>query len=209
MKTAIPLLADVRVASPCHSSWNTMKGDEQTRYCGLCRKNVYNLSEMTRQEAENLIREKEGKLCVRYYQRADGTVLTKDCPIGVAVVRRVLLARAVSASALLVTVIALFGKNLLVSDTPLAITGAIMPPQSITVGEIEPVESPNPRITLDKIAIEPPVRDEAILGGLTYKGIPDPDEVRDDTLLEKLRRETQPRFEPMPPAGTLTPLKEP
>ena len=98
MKTAIPLLADVRVASPCHSSWNTMKGDEQTRYCGLCRKNVYNLSEMTRQEAENLIREKEGKLCVRYYQRADGTVLTKDCPIGVAVVRRVLLARAVSAS---------------------------------------------------------------------------------------------------------------
>ena len=79
----------------------------------------------------------------------------------------------------------------------------------MTVGEIEPVESPNPRITLDKIAIEPPVRDEAILGGLTYKGIPDPDEVRDDTLLEKLRRETQPRFEPMPPAGTLTPLKEP
>ena len=82
MKTDIPLLADVRVASPCHAAWDNMKGDEQTRFCGLCRKNVYNLSEMTRQEAENLIREKEGKLCVRYYQRTDGTVLTKDCPIG-------------------------------------------------------------------------------------------------------------------------------
>ena len=209
MKTAIPLLADIRVASPCHSSWNNMKGDEQTRYCGLCRKNVYNLSEMTRHEAENLIREKESKLCVRYYQRADGTVLTKDCPIGVAVVRRVLLARAVSASALLVTVIALFGKNLRVSDTPLATKSAPMPTRSITLGELEPVEPPTPRIIVGKIAIEPPVRDEAVLGGLAYKQIPNPDEAREDKMLEKLRRERQPSLEPLPPKGTLKSLNEP
>ena len=43
---------------------------------------------MTGQEAASLIREKEGKLCVRFYQRADGTVLTQDCPTGVAAVRR-------------------------------------------------------------------------------------------------------------------------
>src|SRR5581483_9913884 len=30
-----------------------------------------------------LVRDKEGRMCVRMYQRADGTVLTSDCPVGV------------------------------------------------------------------------------------------------------------------------------
>jgi hypothetical protein len=34
---------------------------------------------MSREEAENLIRHKEGRLCVRYVQRHDGTVITRDC----------------------------------------------------------------------------------------------------------------------------------
>lgn len=44
--------------------------------------NVYNLSEMSRRQAEELIASREGGLCVRFYQRADGTVLTRDCPVG-------------------------------------------------------------------------------------------------------------------------------
>jgi hypothetical protein len=76
------LLSKIRVASPCHESWNEMTGDERTRHCQRCDKNVYNLSSMTAGEAEELIREKEGKLCVRYYQRSDGTILTADCPVG-------------------------------------------------------------------------------------------------------------------------------
>ncbi|MBC7804981.1 MAG: hypothetical protein H7145_02405, partial [Akkermansiaceae bacterium] len=35
-----------------------------------------------------LIREKEGNLCIRYYQRVDGTVMTQDCPVGIAAVKR-------------------------------------------------------------------------------------------------------------------------
>lgn len=65
-----------------------MTGDEKARFCGSCRKNVYNLSEMTRAEAEALILEKEGRLCVRFYQRSDGTVLTKDCPKGIRAVQK-------------------------------------------------------------------------------------------------------------------------
>ena len=38
---------------------------------------------MTREAAEALVRAKEGDLCVRYYRRADGTVLTADCSVGV------------------------------------------------------------------------------------------------------------------------------
>lgn len=112
MKTEIPLLADVRVASPCPAAWSLMEGDDRTRHCKLCRKNVYNLSEMTTVEAENLIRENEGHLCVRYFQRADGTILTRDCPVGSASVRRALFTRAATASALLVSIIALFGRDI-------------------------------------------------------------------------------------------------
>jgi hypothetical protein len=82
-RARLPVLDNIRVAAPCAASWDAMAGDARVRACGDCQKNVYNLSELTREEAENLIREKEGKLCVRYFQRADGTVLLKDCAVGV------------------------------------------------------------------------------------------------------------------------------
>lgn len=82
-KKSLPVLGEVKVASPCNADWNLMTGDEQSRFCDKCSKNVYNLSAMTTEQAEKLIREKERDLCVRYYQRADGTVLTADCPVGV------------------------------------------------------------------------------------------------------------------------------
>jgi hypothetical protein len=80
---SLPLLDDVRVASPCHERWDAMTGDEQVRFCGGCRKNVYDLSAMTREAAQTLIASREGSLCVRFYRRADGTILTADCPTGV------------------------------------------------------------------------------------------------------------------------------
>lgn len=76
------VLDHVRIASPCSASWVSMKGDDKARFCESCSKNVYNLSAMTRPEAEALILEKEGRLCATYYQRSDGTVLTSDCPVG-------------------------------------------------------------------------------------------------------------------------------
>lgn len=75
-------LNNVKIASPCPTNWNEMLGDERKRYCGECKLNVYNLSGMTRREAENLLMNTEGRLCVRFYRRADGSVLTKDCPVG-------------------------------------------------------------------------------------------------------------------------------
>jgi hypothetical protein len=78
-----PLLANLRVASPCPARWSDMVGDERTRFCGGCRKNVHNLSALGAAEAEALLKANAGDLCVRYYQRADGTVMTQDCPDGV------------------------------------------------------------------------------------------------------------------------------
>jgi len=82
-KRALPMLDRMSIASPCSANWSDMVGDEKSRYCGKCEKNVYNLSAMTREEAELTILGKGGDLCVRLFQRADGTVLTQDCPVGV------------------------------------------------------------------------------------------------------------------------------
>jgi len=81
-------LDGVRVAAPCPADWDRMAGDERARFCDRCSLHVYNLSGMTRREAESLITNAEGRLCVRYYARPDGTILTQDCPVGLRAVRQ-------------------------------------------------------------------------------------------------------------------------
>lgn len=81
-------LNNIRIASPCSANWDEMVGSERRRYCSECKLNVYNLSGMTRRDAENLILSSEGRLCVRFYRRTDGTVLTKDCPVGWQAIKR-------------------------------------------------------------------------------------------------------------------------
>lgn len=65
-----------------------MEGGGRVRFCRLCSLNVYDLSGMTAAEAEALLTKTEGRLCGRITRRADGTVLTKDCPVGVRALRR-------------------------------------------------------------------------------------------------------------------------
>lgn len=90
MARTLPTIAleDIRIASPCNASWDAMEGDDRVRFCGSCQKHVFNLSNMSRAEAEALITKTEGRLCVRLYRRRDGTVLTQDCPVGLRAVRR-------------------------------------------------------------------------------------------------------------------------
>jgi hypothetical protein len=79
----LPVLANVRIAAPCPASWEAMTGDRRVRACTHCKQNVFNLSAMSRADAEELIREKQGNLCAQYYQRADGTILLADCEVGI------------------------------------------------------------------------------------------------------------------------------
>jgi hypothetical protein len=170
MKTAIPLLAEIRVASPCPAAWSLMEGDDRSRHCKLCRKNVYNLSEMTTEEAENLIREKEGHLCVRYFQRADGTILTRDCPVGSAAVRRMVFTRAATASALLVSIVALWGRDIrsmVFSSDGIVLGSMATPSPSVMMGS-PPASLPEPREIQGDIAPEP-----EIVGKIMLK-VPEP-----------------------------------
>lgn len=95
----------LRIASPCEESWEAMKGDERARHCARCKLNVFNVKELTDQELRTLLMKTEGKVCGRIYQRKDGTVLTRDCPTGLARVRRKALAALAMAATLIVAVI--------------------------------------------------------------------------------------------------------
>ena len=80
-------LDQISIAAPCSASWEGMSGDDRRRHCDSCSKSVYNIAGMTEDEALTLITEAEGRLCVRLYRRRDGTILTKDCPVGLRALR--------------------------------------------------------------------------------------------------------------------------
>jgi hypothetical protein len=83
-RRALPLLDDLRVAAPCKAKWDDMAGDDRVRFCAQCAKNVFNVSAMPRKEAEAMLAGSAAPdLCVRFYRRADGTVLSGDCAVGV------------------------------------------------------------------------------------------------------------------------------
>ncbi|HEY9790878.1 MAG TPA: hypothetical protein V6D22_10795 [Candidatus Obscuribacterales bacterium] len=119
---------DIRVARPCPADWDKMTGDERVRFCGQCKLNVYNISDMTTEEAEQLIIEKEGKLCVRMFRRKDGTLLNQDCPIGRLKKRLILAFGAASAAASLIVVWFMNGRASTCTSQPNVEMGEIKAP---------------------------------------------------------------------------------
>lgn len=138
-KRALPMLDDVRVASPCGESWSEMVGDDVARFCLKCEKNVYDLSAMTRAEAEALVSAREGELCVRFYRRADGTLLTKDCPVGVARKMRRRVAAITVLGAGLFSAGAYFYEA-----TARCVQGAAVPTATPVVGQMVATPTPTP-----------------------------------------------------------------
>lgn len=74
------LLDRVYIETPCSMSWDSMTGDERARLCGACSKNVYNISDMTKKEANVFLAQKGTTQCMTFYRRPDGTILTDNCP---------------------------------------------------------------------------------------------------------------------------------
>lgn len=87
-RAKLPVLDNLRIASPCRADWQDMVGDDRVRHCHKCDKQVFDLSALTRDQAEALILEKHGQLCARYYQRRDGRVMTSDCREGLLAARK-------------------------------------------------------------------------------------------------------------------------
>jgi hypothetical protein len=96
----------LRVAAPCPMSWDAMRGDNRQRFCDSCQLNVFNVAELNEREVSALVaKSKKERVCVKLYRRADGTVITRDCPVGLHTIRR----RAIGfAGAAFVAILSLF-----------------------------------------------------------------------------------------------------
>lgn len=81
------ILGRIYIAAPCSVDWDTMDGDQRVRHCQQCRLNVYNTAKMSAKETVTLIRETEGRTCLRLFRRADGTLITENCPVGLRYLR--------------------------------------------------------------------------------------------------------------------------
>ena len=74
-------LSDLVIDTPCPMDWHRMDGDDRKRFCSRCEKHVYNIAEMTEQEALQLIGNGERAICARIFRRPDGTIVTSQCPV--------------------------------------------------------------------------------------------------------------------------------
>src|SRR5687767_9743398 len=74
-RSPLPVL---EVREPCSRGWDQMRGDARARFCTHCRKTVHNLSAMPVSEADRLLCESAGDICVRFTRRPDGGVATVE-----------------------------------------------------------------------------------------------------------------------------------
>ncbi|HEY9403947.1 MAG TPA: hypothetical protein VIQ24_14895 [Pyrinomonadaceae bacterium] len=173
-------LSHVRVAAPCRADWERMRGNERVRFCDQCSMNVYNLSNMTKKEAEALILNTEGRLCVRYYHRADGSILTDNCPVGLRALKRRVsgFSRAAISSVLSffagMAVLAGLETAQGTLDAATEASPDLISPVPLTISEpTEESPAPEPPMMMGVLAVEPRVggiQDQAIAGRLVYDG---------------------------------------
>ena len=124
----------LRVSTPCQVSWGDMTGDARKRFCGQCSLHVYDVSELTRGEAETLIRKSEGRICMRLHRRADGRIVTKDCGrVRAALERRVRWVRAAAASVLALVGLSACNRS---GDGPTPAPAPVAPPDRSEMGDV-------------------------------------------------------------------------
>jgi len=180
------LLDNVRIASPCHVSWDDMVGDDRVRFCGQCTKNVYNLSALPQEDAEALLRVARAReaqqgegVCVRFYRRADGTILTADCPDGARRKKRRL------------AVFGAVGAGLMAAGAAVELFGAARPMQ----GDISRTVPPEKQVTMMGAVAMPhleasPVPAPTAHATTPHQGEPSAEPVRSGPVAGK------PRFDP-------------
>jgi hypothetical protein len=60
------LIDSIEVKNACSEDWDKMTGTERVRFCSHCALEVNNISTLTRKQAMKLVRESNGRICVRY-----------------------------------------------------------------------------------------------------------------------------------------------
>jgi len=174
-RRGLPLLEQVRVASPCKADWNEMLGDDRVRFCLGCEKNVYNLSSLAREDAEALLQARLGNdICIRFYERADGTILTQDCPVGLKKKQRKKLVLAVAGAGAMAAAAA---SMCLKSDGATCKSQPLDPDQGVAVAGGAMYEAPVPTVMGTAVPRVAPVPDPPVVP-TPETNRPDPSTVR-------------------------------
>jgi len=195
-RKTLPLLDHLRIAAPCKADWDEMTGDDRVRFCGQCEKNVYNLSAMPREEAEAFLVEREGAVCVRLYKRADGTVLTADCPVGVRTRRRRRVAVATLGGGLMAVAASIVPRHHAMGEIrpayptmgAVAVMGDVPPsPESPAMPEPTPSETATPGPVPKSTVAQPPKEHSPRKGHWTMGAPP----IRPRTLMGQVKIEPE------------------
>jgi hypothetical protein len=136
------------------------------RHCRQCDLDVHNFSMMSRAEVERLLATKRGRLCGAFFRRADGTIITRDCPVGLKALRARaawMVARIAAAVGLIVGGALAFGRPTRESPTalrdrqPFALLTSWLSPPPVLPGSV-PVAG--------DIMLAPPARAEVSVNDL-------------------------------------------
>jgi hypothetical protein len=68
----------IEVAQPCPTAWESMSGNERSRFCAHCGRHVHDLAAMRSDEVIDLVCHEAGRLCLRVTRDEDGRVVTLD-----------------------------------------------------------------------------------------------------------------------------------
>jgi hypothetical protein len=152
-----------------------MVGDDRVRVCHGCDRPVFDLSEMTEEQAEAVLATRGITPCVRFYRRADGTVMTADCPTGARRSRRL----AVVAGTVAAGTAFLAGSRAMADPPPLEAAPASTnspPPGTADPPPAEAAQAmvdPSPAEAAPAMADPSPAK-RVLLGGDYWMGIPSP-----------------------------------
>ena len=70
----------LRIASPCASPWEAMRGDGRRRFCAECERHVYDFAQLTAREAAGLVEATGGALCALLTRDGAGRLVTLPPP---------------------------------------------------------------------------------------------------------------------------------
>ncbi len=126
MKTKSGKLDRLQIPNPCPADWQQMTGNTTRRFCDSCQKQVYDLSAMTRLQAEALVTAKGGQLCARFTRTADGALQHLAAHTELPQLHQISSRRASPiASAILSAVIATIPAMAVASQTPPSISHSV------------------------------------------------------------------------------------
>jgi hypothetical protein len=149
----------IEVRTPCPADWEQMHGDEKSRFCQHCQKDVHNLSAMPADEAARLVCQSAGQLCVRFAKDESGKVLTLDYR-GITKRRwswKVWTLIALAGAMITASVQAvLFGKKI-TRTGPVMVLGGVGPPPPVVMGK------PGPPVVMGEVA--PPAQNPPAQSG--------------------------------------------